>query len=104
MYARIARYKIPIDHFGEVVEAFRASVEEVQDIEGSKGGYLLVDPDNSTALSVTFWDNRVAMEGSEVRASRLRSQAIDSLEGEVQTVDRCEVALDFSEQTAAAIG
>ena len=100
MYARIARYKIPIDHFGEVVEAFRESVEEVQDIEGSKGGYLLVDPDNSTALSVTFWDNRVAMEGSEVRASRLRSQAIESLE-EVQTVDRCEVALDFSEQTAA---
>ena len=41
------------------------------------------------------------MEGSEVRASRLRSQAIESLEGEVQTVDRCEVALDFSEQTAA---
>ena len=101
MYARIARYKIPIDHFGEVVEAFRESVEEVQDIEGSKGGYLLVDPDNSTALSVTFWDNRVAMDGSEVRASRLRSQAIESLEGEVQTVDRCEVALDFSEQTAA---
>jgi heme-degrading monooxygenase HmoA len=99
MYARIARYQIPIDNFGQVVEAFRESVEEVQGIEGSKGGYLLVDPDNSTALSVTFWENRVAMEGSEVRASRLRSQAIEALAGAVQSVDRCEVALDFSEQT-----
>jgi heme-degrading monooxygenase HmoA len=98
MYARIARYRIPIDHFGEVVEAFREVVEEVQNIEGNKGGYLLVDPDNSTALSVTFWDNRVAMEGSEVRASRLRSEAIETLEGDVQSVDRCEVALDFSQQ------
>jgi heme-degrading monooxygenase HmoA len=98
MYARIARYRIPIDHFGEVVEAFREVVEEVQNIEGNKGGYLLVDPDNSTALSVTFWDNRVAMEGSEVRATRLRSEAIETLEGDVQSVDRCEVALDFSQQ------
>jgi heme-degrading monooxygenase HmoA len=98
MYARIARYRIPIDHFGTVVEAFREVVEEVQNIEGNKGGYLLVDPDNSTALSVTFWDNRVAMEGSEVRASRLRSEAIETLEGDVQSVDRCEVALDFSQQ------
>jgi heme-degrading monooxygenase HmoA len=98
MYARIARYRIPIDHFGTVVEAFREVVEEVQTIEGNKGGYLLVDPDNSTALSVTFWDNRVAMEGSEVRASRLRSEAIETLEGDVQSVDRCEVALDFSQQ------
>jgi heme-degrading monooxygenase HmoA len=98
MYARIARYRIPIDHFGTVVEAFREVVEEVQNIEGNKGGYLLVDPDNSTALSVTFWDNRVAMEGSEVRATRLRSEAIETLEGDVQSVDRCEVALDFSQQ------
>jgi heme-degrading monooxygenase HmoA len=98
MYARIARYRIPIDHFGEVVEAFREVVEEVQNIEGNKGGYLLVDPDNSTALSVTFWDNRVAMEGSEVRATRLRSEAIETLEGDVQSVDRCEVAPDFSQQ------
>jgi hypothetical protein len=44
------------------------------------------------------------MEGSEVRASRLRSEAIEALEGEVQSVDRCEVALDFSQPTAATTG
>jgi hypothetical protein len=47
---------------------------------------------------VTFWENRVAMEASEVRASRLRSEAIAAAGGEIQAVDRCEVALDFSEQ------
>jgi hypothetical protein len=40
------------------------------------------------------------MEASEVAASRLRSQAINAVEGEVQAVGRCEVALDFSETAA----
>jgi hypothetical protein len=37
------------------------------------------------------------MEASEVTASRLRSEAINAVDGEIQMVDRCEVALDFSE-------
>jgi hypothetical protein len=40
----------------------------------------------------------VAMEASEVTASRLRSAAIAEVGGEIQAVDRCEVALDFSDQ------
>jgi hypothetical protein len=48
-------------------------------------------------LTVTFWESRQAMEASEVGASRLRSVAINAVEGEVQAVDRCEVAIDFSE-------
>jgi hypothetical protein len=35
-----------------------------------------------------------------VQASRLRSSAINAVEGEIEAVDRCEVALDFSEQVA----
>jgi hypothetical protein len=37
------------------------------------------------------------MEASEVAASRLRSQTINAVKGEVRAVDRCEVALDISE-------
>jgi len=97
MFARVVRYQIPEARFGEVVPAFRDAVERLQDVEGHKGGYLLIDRDNSTALTVTLWDNQAAMEASEVTASRLRSEAINAIEGEIQSVNRCEVALDFSE-------
>ncbi len=98
MYARVARYQIPQDRIEEGIEAFQAAARELQQIEGTVGGYLLIDRDNCTALTVTLWETRAAMEASEVRASRLRSAAVAEVGGEIQAVDRCEVALDFSEQ------
>ncbi len=97
MFARVARYQIPEESLDDAVEGFRVAVEQLRDIQGNVGGYLLVDRDNCTALTVTFWENRGAMESSEVQASRLRSQAVSPHGGEIQAVDRCEVALDFNE-------
>jgi predicted secreted protein len=99
MFARVARYRIPEDSLNKAVDAFTEAAEQLRGLEGSVGGYVLIDRDNCTALTVTLWENRVAMEASEVRASRLRSDAVAPFGGEVQAVDRCEVALDFSEQT-----
>jgi heme-degrading monooxygenase HmoA len=97
MFARVARYKVSEAKFGEVVPAFREAVEKLREVDGNKGGYLLIDRDNCTATTLTFWENQAALEGSEVAASRLRSEAINSVDGEIQNVDRCEVALDFTE-------
>ena len=99
MFARVARYRYPEDRFDEAVEAFRAASDGLRAIEGNAGGYLLMDRDNSTALTVVFWENRLAMDASEVRASHLRNDAINAVEGAVEAVDRCEVAVDFSEST-----
>lgn len=97
MFARVARYQIPEDKLEEGIEAFREAATKLSEIDGTTGGYLLIDRDNCTAITVTFWESRVAMEASEVHASRLRSVAIAAVEGEIKAVDRCEVALDFSE-------
>jgi heme-degrading monooxygenase HmoA len=97
MFARVARYRVAPDRLNAAVEAFREAAAQLRELDGNEGGYLLVDSDNSTALTVTFWENRAAMEASEVRASRLRSDAIAAVDGEVQAVDRCSVELDFSE-------
>jgi heme-degrading monooxygenase HmoA len=96
MFARVARYSYPSERYDEAVEAFRVATEQLRGIEGNTGGYLLVDRDNSTALTVTLWESRAAMEASEVRASRLRNEAIGTVGGSVEAVDRCEVAIDFS--------
>jgi heme-degrading monooxygenase HmoA len=98
MYARVARYQIPQEKFGEVVGAFREPVERLKDVEGNRGGYLLIDRDNCTALTLTLWENQAALEASEVAAGRLRAEAINALDGDIQMIDTCEVALDFSEQ------
>jgi heme-degrading monooxygenase HmoA len=98
MFARVARYKIPEANLDDAIAAFNEASEQLSGIEGNAGGYLLVDRDNSTALTITFWENRIAMESSEVRASRQRSDAVSPYGGEIQAVDRCEVAIDFSER------
>jgi heme-degrading monooxygenase HmoA len=100
MFARVARYRFPEERYDDAVAAFRTASEQLREIEGNAGGYLLVDRDNSTALTVTFWESRAAMEASEVRASRLRNVAIGEVVGSVEAVDRCEVSLDFSELPA----
>jgi quinol monooxygenase YgiN len=98
MHARVVRYKIPQERFGEVVSAFREPVEQLREVEGNRGGYLLIDRENCTATTLTLWENQAALESSEVAASRLRSEAINAIDGEIQTVDKCEVALDFSDE------
>jgi heme-degrading monooxygenase HmoA len=98
MFARVARYRIPEDALEDAVHGFERAAGELRDIDGNVGGYLLVDRDNCTALTVTFWESRVAMEASEVKASRLRSEAVAGTGGEIQAVDRCDVVLDFSER------
>jgi heme-degrading monooxygenase HmoA len=100
MYARVVRYQVPQKRFGEVVPAFREAVEGLKDIDGNSGGYLLIDPDNCTALTITLWETREALEASEMRASRLRGQAVDAVDANITATDRCEVALDFSQPAA----
>ena len=97
LFSRVARYKIPEEHLDDAVAAFQEASAALREIEGNAGGYLLVDRDNCTALTVTFWESRAALEASEVRASRLRSEAVGPFGGEIQAVDRCQVVLDFSE-------
>ena len=101
MFARVARYQIPEENLDAAVEAFREAIEQLRELQGNSGGYLLVDRDNSTALTVTFWENRAALESSDMQASRLRSQAVTPYGGEIQAVYRCEVAIDFSELSRA---
>jgi heme-degrading monooxygenase HmoA len=97
MFARVVRYRVPIQLLDEAVQAFEEPAGALVELDGNEGGYLLIDDENGTALTVTFWESRAAMEASEVRASRLRQEAMHAVEGEVEAVDRCRVALDFDE-------
>jgi heme-degrading monooxygenase HmoA len=101
MFARVSRYQIPEGRLGEVFSAFREPVDQLGEMEGHKGGFLLIDRENSTALTLTFWETEAALKASEMATSRMRSDAINALDGDILTIDRCDVALDTTQPARA---
>jgi heme-degrading monooxygenase HmoA len=98
MFARVARYRIPEDSLNRAVDAFAEAAEQLRELDGNTGGYVLIDRDNCTALTVTLWENRIAMEASEVRASRLRQEALRSVEGDIESVERLRVTTGIANE------
>ncbi len=95
MYARIARYEVPEERIGEAVEAFREAAGQISDLEGLEGGYVLSDAESGTVMTVTLWESRAAMDASEVRAARLRQDAVQQADGFVASVHSLEVAVEI---------
>jgi hypothetical protein len=46
-------------------------------------------------MSLTFWENRVAMDDSEKKAAALRQQAAKSVGGEVVSVHNFDVPIEI---------
>ena len=91
MYARVVRYHVNPDRCDEALEALEEAVKQIGDIEGITGGYLLVDGDAGRIITITLWENQAALEASEVRASRLRQEALHAVEGDIESVERLRV-------------
>ena len=95
MHARVARYGIDPDKMIDALEALRDAGRELADLEGYKGGHVLVDYDDGTLITLTLWENRAAIDRSEVRAAQLRQRALRSVDGEVQSVTCYEVPFEL---------
>ncbi len=91
MHARLARYAIEPERLDEAVEGFREAGRELAQLDGYQGGHLLVDNDEGTLMTLTLWQDRAAMDRSEVRAAGLRQRALRTVRGEVQSVTCYEV-------------
>ena len=102
MYSRIARYEVPAEKVDEAVRAFEEAAQGLSELDGSLGGYLLVDRDSGTAVTVTLWADHEAMSRSEVAAAGLRRRAIATVEGDVHSVECFEVAVDFTRTATSA--
>jgi heme-degrading monooxygenase HmoA len=95
VHARVARYAIEPDRIDDAVESFREAGRELAELDGFKGGHLLVDSDEGTVVTFTLWENRAAVDASDVRAAGLRQRALQSVEGEVQSVTCYEVPFEL---------
>jgi heme-degrading monooxygenase HmoA len=92
VFARIVRYQVDPERCDEALAAFEEAAKEIGNIEGITGGYVMVDGDAGRIITVTLWEDQAALEASEVRASRLRQEALRSVDGDIESVERLRVA------------
>jgi heme-degrading monooxygenase HmoA len=92
MFARVARYEIPVERIDEAEGTFQKAIDEIRGMAGVTGAYLLVSADSGRVLTMTLWENHQAMESSRVTASQLRSRAAGALEGSVVSAEEYAVA------------
>jgi hypothetical protein len=97
MWARVARYDVEPERIDEAISGFEQAAGELAKLRGTRGGYLLVDRDDGSALTVTLWESHDLMCASEVAAAGLRRQAMADAQGVVASVHLFEVAAEFQE-------
>jgi len=92
MVARVSTYDVPAERLGEAEDRFREALDEISEMEGLYGYYFLIGQESNRAMVITLWEGHDALAASHVTASRLRSDAARSLDGEVLSVDEFTVA------------
>ena len=92
MFARVSSYEIRPERAGDATESFERAIGQIREMKGLAAAYLLVNGDEGRVLTMTLWDTAAAMEASRVAASRLRSDAVRTVDGDVVSVEEYEVA------------
>jgi heme-degrading monooxygenase HmoA len=95
MFARVARYEVDPDRTQEAIDAFHDAVTQLEGTEGLEGGYVCVDYEDGAIMSMTFWQNRTALDESERKAAGLRQDAAKRVEGRVVSVQSLDVAIEI---------
>jgi heme-degrading monooxygenase HmoA len=95
MFARVARYEVEPDRTQEAIEAFHAAVAELEGADGLEGGYVCVDYEDGAIMSMTLWQNRMAMEETERKAAGLRADAAKQVDGRIVSVQSLDVAIEI---------
>ena len=95
MFARVARYEVQPDRTQEAIEAFHDAVAPLEGTNGLEGGYVCVDHEDGAIMSMTLWQNRMAMDESERKAAGLRQEAAKRVEGRVVSVQSLDVVIEI---------
>jgi heme-degrading monooxygenase HmoA len=92
VFARVSSYEIPPEQAGDAAARFGQAIGQIRELNGLAAAYLLVNAEAGRVLTMTLWDSAAAMEASHVTASRLRTEAVRSVDGNVLSVEEYEVA------------
>lgn len=94
MHARVGVYKGTPEQTEEGLRNFREkTTEQLRQLDGFEGAYLLADREGGKALTITLWASESAAEASAEQAKQMRSQAAEGAGMTVESVETYEVAL-----------
>lgn len=94
MWARVSRFKGPVDRVDEDILDSKRRAGEVASIPGSRGIYYLVDRETGDAMALTLWESEQALRASEEQADRIRKESASQVGAEIVEVRRFEVAIE----------
>ena len=98
MFARVSTFTGTSDQVDEAIRQAREDVlPRLEQLDGFRGAYFLVDRENAKSLAVTLWESEEAMRASEEAANTLRSESADALGTQMVGVERYEVAVAAQE-------
>ncbi|HEV8425837.1 MAG TPA: hypothetical protein VGS14_11725, partial [Actinomycetes bacterium] len=89
------RYEVQPDRTQEAIDAFHGAVAQLEGTQGLEGGYVLVDHEDGAIMSMTLWENRMALDESERKAAGLRQDAAKQVDGRVVSVQSLDVAIEI---------
>jgi heme-degrading monooxygenase HmoA len=92
VFARVSMYEIPVENSAAATDAFRRALDEIRTMGGLVEGYTLVHADSGRVITLTLWETANAMEASRVTASRLRTEALHTVDGTLLSTEEYEVA------------
>ena len=92
MFARVTTYHADQDT-SQLLDAFKATLGDLQLVNGFSHGYFMVDKDTGGAISTTVWDSEQAMEDSAKSAEDRRRERTESGHASVVSVATYEIGL-----------
>jgi heme-degrading monooxygenase HmoA len=92
VFARLSSYQgAPVPTQGDITPRAREILEQIRDLAGFRGLFLLVDRATGKSVSLTLWQDEQAMRASESLTNRIRQESA-AREGErIVRVERFEV-------------
>jgi hypothetical protein len=91
MFARMAIYDVPGDRLEDARASFQEAIARIGESPGMADALFLLNGDSGRAVTITMWVDHHSMVASRVGASRIRSEALAAVGGEIVSVDEFEV-------------
>ena len=79
MFARLVTAHVPIELFDSAVRFAEEQLPAAGQQPGFKGFYLLTDAGLGKLVAISLWETAEHMQAAEEQATRLRSQAAQSV-------------------------
>jgi hypothetical protein len=92
VFARLSSYQgAPVPTRGDITPRANEILEQIRDLAGFRGLFLMVDRASGKSVSLTLWQDEQTMRASESLTNRIRQESA-AREGErIVRVERFEV-------------